>query len=199
MSHKYREGDRVRTKASPYPGALDNGKLGTVTKVTELRGETHTMHVLMDDTDQRSRNFGGAWCLYPHEIEPAPKGKPRVDLAGIAVPKAANWQVKTCRGVVSGLSKAVDNLPKPGTEGNPVTAEFGRHGNHKWQTPGVYPITSYRSFRRYRAAGAAFGVVVFDTQRCLREADPVNVSVRVARRRAQAGLALVAIVSEVNA
>lgn len=198
MSHKYREGDRVRIKDTPYPNALDNGKLGTVTKVTELRGATHAVYVLMDDTTQRSIRTGGSWCLYPREIEPAPKDKPRVDLAGIVVPKAANWQIKTCRGVVSGLSKAVDNRPKRGNEGNPVIAEFGRHGNHKWQTPGVYPITSYRSFRRYRAAGAAFGVVVFDTQRCLREPDPVNVSVRVARRRAQAGLALVAIVSEVK-
>ncbi len=194
MSHKYREGDRVRIKASPYPNALDNGKLGTVTKVTELRGKTHAVYVLMDDETQRSIRTRGSWCLYPREIEPAPKGKPRVDLAGIAVPKAANWQIKTCRGVVSGLSKAADNLP---TLRGPVDPD--KPMPRKWQTPGVYPITSYRSFRRYKAAGAAFGVIVLNTYTGKPEPDPVPVSVRLARFRAQAGLALVAIVSEVNA
>lgn len=178
MSHKYREGDRVRIKASPYPGALDNGKLGTVTKVTELCGETRAVYVLPDDTAQRSIRTGGSWCLYPHEIEPAPGVEELGCRSGLNVSRTVTGRIR--------VPIQPENLSKV-------------QPRSKWETPGKHYITSYRSFRRYKAAGAAFGVIPFDPVSGRREADPVNVSVSVARRRAQAGLSLVAIVSEVQA
>lgn len=183
MSHKYQVGERVRIKDTPYRGTLQNGKLGTVTKVTVLGGETHAMHVLMDDIDQRSRNLGGAWCLYPHEIELAPQVN-----HDVVVPKGVSRKARAAScGTLAGKAPSIDNLPR------------AKKKRSKWETPGNWNITSYRSFRRYKAAGAAFGVIAFNPTTWLPEETPVNVSVRVARRRAQQGLALVAIVSEVTA
>lgn len=69
----------------------------------------------------------------------------------------------------------VDNLPK----------------QHKWTTPGVYRITSYRSFRRYKAAGARF--TALDPASC-RGALVGVVSVALARTRAQLGMPLWAVI-----
>lgn len=182
MPHKYRVGERVRIKNSPYPAAVENGQLGTVTRVTELAGETYTVYVLPDLASQRSiTRKDGSWCLYPHEVEPAPANAP-------FVPKVANLMARTtAHGVVASKAPSIDNLPR------------AKKKRSKWETPGNHNITSYRSFRRYKAAGAAFGVVVFNPNTGQPEPAPVPVSVRLARFRAQAGMSLVAIVSEVNA
>lgn len=64
----------------------------------------------------------------------------------------------------------------------------------KWETPGVHPIRSYRSWRRYKAAGASFAVIPFNSTSRTPEKTPVAVSVNVARQRAIIGLSLVAII-----
>lgn len=59
----------------------------------------------------------------------------------------------------------------------------------KWKTPGEHTITSYRSFRRYKAAGATFGIPMVARHR-----PAVIIDSDMARRRAQFGRSLVAII-----
>lgn len=65
---------------------------------------------------------------------------------------------------------------------------------HKWNTPGRHLITSYRSFRRYKAAGAGFVVKTAGSDN-LADGCFVAISVNKARQRAQDGLDIYAVVS----
>lgn len=210
MSEQFKVGDRVELVDSPYPTALPNGLRGTITKVTEFpTGRVYCVYVLADDVDHRSPSGreGGAWCLYPREVKhvrEAPAATPpwsatslSMEVAGRAVerkleavlPAPARGTkenpilcdfvlVKTSRGFVQSNAAAPDNLPR-----------------HKWNTPGRHKISSYRSFRRYKAAGAGFVVKTagFDN---LADGCFVAISVNKARQRAQDGLDIYAEVAE---
>lgn len=124
-------------------------------------------------------------CVYFQPEDPELRSETRADGTWVLYPRE--------------IKHTPQDRPEPGSKRNPILAEFGRGcGRHKWQRAGRHKITSYRSFRRYRAAGAAFCVIPFQCETRTPEKDPVMVSVNVARRRAQAGLQLYAIVSEVK-
>lgn len=116
--------------------------------------------------------------FHPSELEPAPDASPGTKENPILCDFA---KVKTVTGRIT-LAANIHSLENIARK-------------HKWNTPGRHTITSYRSFRRYKAAGASFGVIPFNSSNRQPEKELVNISVSMARRRAQAGLSLVAVVS----
>lgn len=131
----------------------------------------------------------GYYWFHPNELQTPPAPKEETLAQAVAAQEAALR--------ARGDTRLADNIAaaRVTRTAAKVAAAIVANTKPKWETPGRHTITSYRSFRRYKAAGASFGVIPFNSSNRQPEKELVNISVSMARRRAQAGLSLVAVVS----